>query len=237
MSKREDYQTKMEEQLALWGARFEALHTKAGKDVPPEIEKNFEVLSSAYKVALAQLVVLKETSGDGWDAVKEQMENAWHAIELVLNERAPAAAGGPTFTKEEIQSLSPEQQDAVLEALVVAVVADSEVGKDEIARFNAEIARIPWAQPKQAIMEKAQAAQARVMAQKTDADRAAFLKTIAARLPHGPIAEKTVGMMAMVMAADKELDVAEKNTLGIFALAFGITNERAAAIAASLRGA
>jgi hypothetical protein len=234
MSKREDYQTHIEEQLALWGARFEALKARAGKEASPEDKKQLEVWNAASQTALAKLAELKAATGDNWDVVKEQMEKEWHAIEAVLNPREPNT---PTFTKEEIQSLSSDQQDAILEALVVAVVADSVVGRDEIARFNSEIARIPWAQPKEAIMAKAQAAQARVIAQKTDAERIAFVKAIGARLPRGPVSEKTVGMMAMVMAADKELDTDEKTTLGAFALAMGITNERAVAIAASLRGA
>ncbi len=239
MSKREDYQTQMEENLALWSARFEALKTRAGKDASPDIKKQLEVWSASNDAALAKLAELKATTGDKWDVVKEEMEKSWHAIEVVLNEQR----GGPAsqaFSREELQALSTEQQDAVLEALVVAIAANTKTNRDEVALFNAEMGKIPWVQPREAIMEKA--TQARLVAMRSDADRAALLKGIAARLPRGPISEKTLGMMAMMMAADKMAtakiaDAYEKSTLGAFAAAFGIPPDRLSVIAASLRGA
>lgn len=227
MSKREDFQTFIEEQLALWSARRDALKAKIGDN--PELKSLHERWEALYQNAVTKLAELKTTTGDEWDKVRTVVAEAWEAIASVLD-------GGPrkaqTLTKEELASLSPDQQDAVLEALVVAVVADAQVGTDEVARFNKEIGSIPWAQPKEAIVEKAQAAQARVMAIKTDEERIALMKSIAARLPEAPIAEKTVGMMARVMTADKIASPTDKNVLAAFALAFGIPAERLATLTA-----
>jgi hypothetical protein len=234
MSKREEYQTRMEEQLALWSARFDALKANAGKEAKAEIAKQLERWHAAEETAAAKLAELKRTVGDKWDLVKVEVERAWHAIEAVLNEGVPSSR---LITQEEIQALTPEQQDAILEAMVIAVVAGGKIGQDEVARFHSEVERVPWVQPKEEIIKKAQAAQARVLALANDAERAAMLRGVAARLPPGPVAEKTFGMMALVMAADHEVSASEQNTLRAFALALGISKERLAAISASLNGA
>lgn len=226
MSKREDFAKFIEEQLALWSARRDALLAKIGDNA--ELKSLHERWEGMYQNAVAKLALLKETTGDEWDKVRAAVAEAWEAISGVLDGGARPAA--QTLTKEELASLSPDQQDAVLEALVVAVVADAHVGADEVARFNKEIDRIPWAQPKEAIVEKAQAAQAKVMALKTDEERIALLKSIAGRLSAAPVAEKTVGMMARVMTADGTASPTDKNVLAAFALAFGIPAERLAAI-------
>ena len=234
MSKRDEYQQWMEEELALWSARFEALRTKAGKDAKAEIAKQLEQWNEARQAATVKLAELKATVGDKWDLVKVELDKAWHAIAAVLDEGVPRARH---ITKEEMQVLTPEQQDGILEALVIAVVADGKVGTDEIARFNIEIGKVPWTQPKEEILKKAQAAQARVLALANLDERRAMLKGIAARLPPGPITEKTLAMMALVMSADKNVNDQEMGTLAAFAAAFGITKDRLQVIARSLRGA
>jgi len=234
MSKREDYQTQMQERLDLWDARYEAKAAKAGKEVSPETKKQLEQWNAASQAARAKLAELKSTTGDNWDKVKAELDKAWQSIKSVLDEGAPAAQ---TFSREEIQSLTSDQQDAILEALVVAVVANKKVGQDEVARLKDEVKKIPWGQPKEAIIEKAKAAQARVDALTGDADRVALLKSIAARLPPGPVAETTLAMMGRVMgAADRSVDEKEQNTLIAYAVAFGINPERFRVIADSIRG-
>lgn len=226
MSKREEFQTYIEEQLALWNARRDALRATAGDD--PAKRSLHERWEALYRTAVEKLALLKATSGDEWDKVRAAVAEAWAAISGVLDGKPRRAA----FTREDIGSLTPDQQDAVLEALVVAVVADANVGSDEVARFDKEIGSIPWAQPKEAIIARAQAAQARVMALETDAERLALLKSIAARLPAAPIAEKTVATMARVMAEGKIVNPTEKNVLAAFALAFGIGADRLEALTA-----
>jgi tellurite resistance protein TerB len=234
MSKREEYQHRMEEELDLWSARFDALRTKAGKEAKAEIAKQLERWGEAKEAATAKLAELKATVGDKWDLVKAELDKAWHGIQEVLDEGVPRVRH---LSKEEIEGLTPEQQDGILEALVMAAIADGKVGADEIARFDVEIGKVPWIQPKEEILKKAQAAQARILALANVDERTAMLKGIAARLPPGPVTEKTLGMMALVMAADGGLTEVEKGTLGAIAEAFGVTKERLHAITLSLRGA
>ena len=233
MSKREEYQGRMGEQLALWSARFEALKTHAGKDAKAEIAQQLERWHAAEETVAAKLVELKATAGDTWDRVKVELEKAWNGIESVLNEGV-AMALSRLITTEEIQSLTPEQQDAILEALVIAAVADGKVARDDVARFDSQLGTVPWVQSEEEILKKAQAARARIAALANDDEKLAMLKSIAARLPQGPIAEKTLGMMALIMTADGPVSDAEQLTLSAFALAFGITRERLAALAGAI---
>jgi uncharacterized tellurite resistance protein B-like protein len=236
MSKRDDYQHHMEEELALWSARFEALRTHAGKDADPALAAEFERWQAAEQVAAAKLATLKNTEGDAWDDVKQELEQAWHAIAGVLDQGTPRARPR-LLTEEEIRSLTPEQRDAILEAMVIAVVVDGKVGEGEVARFDREVASVPWVQPKEEILLKARAALARVAALANDDERRAMLESIGARLPAGPIAEKTLAMMALVMTADGAANAAEQNSLAAFAQAFGISPERLRVVAASVREA
>lgn len=86
MSKRAEFQTRMEEALALWSARFDALTTKALQETNAEITARLERWRPGLDSAAAKLVELKRTAGDKWDLVKVEMEKAWHAIQAVLDE-------------------------------------------------------------------------------------------------------------------------------------------------------
>jgi hypothetical protein len=231
MSKRDEYQSKIENDLALWSARFESMKAKAGTEGGAEAAAVLEGWHVAMEAAASKLEELKRATGDRWDAVKVEVETAWHAIELLLNDGEPRSR---IITKDEIASLTPEQQDGILEAMVIAVVSDGKVGDEETARFDRELARIPWAQSRDEIVKKALAARARVAALANDAEKQAMLASIAARLPP-TISEKTLGMMAMVMTADLSVDPQEQNTINAFASAFGVGQDRLAALAESLR--
>jgi hypothetical protein len=232
MSKREEFQARMEEALALWSARFDALKKSAGKEAKAEITEQLERWHAAKEIAAAKLAELKAAAGETWDVVRLELEGAWRAVESVLDDGQPRAR---LITREEIEAMTPEQRDAILEAMVVAIVVDGRVEKDEIARFNSEVDKVPWAQSKEEVVKKAQAAQARVAALANDDERQALLKNIAARLPPGPIAEKTLGMMALVMTAGTTVNAVVKDNLAAFAQAFGITTGRLAVITASIR--
>jgi len=235
MSKREEYQTQIAERLDLWDARLAALTTKAGKEASQEQRTRFDHWATASQVLRGQLAKLKATSGDSWDPLKEEIDKGWQEMERVLDQGNTAF---PTITSDEIKAMTSDQKDAILEALVVAVVANARVGQDEKHRLKEEVIRIPWDEPKEAIIEKAKAAEAKVSAMKGDEEHVVLLKSIAARLPSKAVAEKLIAMMGRVMgAADRSVDAKEQNTLIAYALAFGIDAERFKAIADSIRGA
>jgi hypothetical protein len=97
MSKRDEYQRRIGEELALWSARFEALRAYVGPRPRPGTARQLERWQAAEAVATSQLTRLKATQGDAWDAVKEDVEEAWRVIEAVRSEGVPAraAARGP----------------------------------------------------------------------------------------------------------------------------------------------
>ncbi len=130
------------------------------------------------------------------------------------------------LSPEDLQTLTPEQRDAILDALVVAVVSDANVAPAEIARFNAEVGAVPWGRSMDEVVRMAQAARARVMGLKNDGERLAMLKSISARLPSAEVKGKVFAMMARVMLADRAVNVTEKNVLKAFALAFGLSDEQ-----------
>jgi uncharacterized tellurite resistance protein B-like protein len=134
--------------------------------------------------------------------------------------------GSLTLTPADVESLTLEQQDAVLEALVVAVVADGSVGQPEVARFNAEVGAVPWGRSMDEVARMAQAAKARIFGLRSDAERLSMLKSISKKLHDSPVREKVLAMMARVSMADHAVNVSETNVLLAFGAAFGISRER-----------
>jgi hypothetical protein len=61
VSKRDEYQHHMEEELALWSARFDALKTLAGKDAKAEIAAQLERWNQARATAAVKLAELERT--------------------------------------------------------------------------------------------------------------------------------------------------------------------------------
>lgn len=86
MSKRDEYQKRMEEHLALWNARLETLTAKASEAVKTQFHKELEEWKTAGNAAVAKLTELRAASGDSWDVIKLEMEKVWHAIEVALGE-------------------------------------------------------------------------------------------------------------------------------------------------------
>jgi len=86
MSKRDEYQKRMEEHLALWNARLETLTAKASEAVKSQFHKELEEWKTAGNAAVAKLTELRAAGGDSWDVIKLEMEKVWNAIELALNE-------------------------------------------------------------------------------------------------------------------------------------------------------
>lgn len=85
MSKRDEYQKTMEEHLALWNARLEALTAKASTAAKTQFHKELEDWRAAGDLALAKLTQLRAATGDAWDVVKEEMEKIWQTIESLID--------------------------------------------------------------------------------------------------------------------------------------------------------
>jgi peptidoglycan hydrolase CwlO-like protein len=86
MSKRDDYQKTMEENLALWNARLAALVAKASTAAKTKYHTELEEWKAAGEVALGKLTQLRATTGDAWDVIKAEMEKVWQTIESLLDQ-------------------------------------------------------------------------------------------------------------------------------------------------------
>ncbi len=128
------------------------------------------------------------------------------------------------------------QKAAVLEALVAGVLADGKVTPAEIKRFDEVVMALPWGMDEAVLTAVVKGTQQRVIALKGAADVQDFVASLAARLTSPELRDKVVFTMATVMAADHEVNQLERNVIGLFVLAFGITSERSAAIKAAVTG-
>ena len=126
------------------------------------------------------------------------------------------------------------QRLAVLETMVVGLIADNKVTPAEIRRFDEIVLGLPWGVEREVLVAMITGAKDRLLAMKTQPEIHDYVSGLAVRLPSPTLREKIVFTMATLMFSDGEIDQSEKNVLGLFVLAFNITSERAAAIKAAL---
>jgi len=85
MSKREDFQKTMEENLALWHARVETIKTKLKTRAPTEKDAEGQKTLAEWEArsddATAKLEVLKNTHTDEWDKLKPELVKAWEELD------------------------------------------------------------------------------------------------------------------------------------------------------------
>jgi uncharacterized tellurite resistance protein B-like protein len=134
----------------------------------------------------------------------------------------------------DLASLDDAQRLAVLETMVLGLIADSQVTPAEIRRFDEIVLALPWGVEREVLAGMIQGARDRLVALRTPAQIQDYLITVAERLPGAELRDKVVFTMATLMLSDGVLDRIEKNILGIFSVAFGITSERVAAIQRAL---
>ncbi len=134
----------------------------------------------------------------------------------------------------DLATLNDAQRLAVLEALVVGVVADGKVTPDEVQRFDEIVLALPWGLDRAVLGAMVKGAHERIRGMRSPAQVQDYVASLANRLPGADLRDKVVYTMATLMWADGEVHPAEKGVLGLLVIAFGITSERAAAIKAAL---
>ncbi len=127
------------------------------------------------------------------------------------------------------------QRVAVLETMVVGLIADDKVTPAEVRRFDEIVLGLPWGVERDVLGAMISGARDRLLALKTPAAIQDYVMKLATRLPSPALREKVVFTMATLMFSDGELVQTEKNVLGLFVVAFGITSDRAAVIKEALR--
>ncbi|MGE0404063.1 MAG: TerB family tellurite resistance protein, partial [Kofleriaceae bacterium] len=135
----------------------------------------------------------------------------------------------------DVLAMDDGQKVAVLETLVAGVLADGKVTPDEVRRFDEIVMALPWGMDEPVLSALVKGTQQRVIALKSPADIQDFVASLASRVTSAELRDKLVFTMATVMAADNEVNQLERNVLGLFVLAFGITSERSAAIKAAVQ--
>ena len=136
----------------------------------------------------------------------------------------------------DITAMDDSQKVAVLEALVTGVLCDGQVSAPEVAKFDEIVLALPWGMEQPVLQAVIKGTQQRVAGLKGPGPVMDFIAGLAARLTTPELRDKVLYTMASVMYADKNVNQLEKNTIGAFMLAFGVTTDRLAAIKAAVTG-
>jgi ElaB/YqjD/DUF883 family membrane-anchored ribosome-binding protein len=91
MSKRIEYEKKLQAQLDEFGAEIARLKARADKteaDAEPWHHKQVEVLQEKHKLANKKLGELRESSDDAWEDLKEGISSAWDSVSVALKSAA-----------------------------------------------------------------------------------------------------------------------------------------------------
>jgi len=141
------------------------------------------------------------------------------------------------MTAKDLVDLSEDQQVAIMESLVLAIVADHKTNPAETTRFDAELSAIPWKLEPPKVIEHILEIRDRVLAMKDTQEPIALIRRIAERLPDPSVREKVFRAMGSIMSADGTPNLDEKNMLITYARAFGLDGHQIEAIKADLAAA
>ncbi len=83
MVARDDYERTMDERLALWEERREAMRALGVAQIKTEYLQQLEEWRAGSKTALANMAALKAAAGSSWAEIKLELEKARSAIESV----------------------------------------------------------------------------------------------------------------------------------------------------------
>lgn len=131
-------------------------------------------------------------------------------------------------------ALDDPERLAILEALVVGVIADGQINAAETRQFDELVLGLPWGFDREVLRVMIQGAQARVAHLRTPVEIHDYLISLAKRIPSEAVREKVVFTMVTLMQADGEFSRVEKTAVGAFCMAFGIPSERIVAITEAL---
>ena len=130
-----------------------------------------------------------------------------------------------TLNVSDLSSLSAEQKNAILQALFLALGIDREVNPEELARFEHEVASIPWGLEHSLLQQMVQAARVRRKLVSGSDETLAWIREIASRLPTPAEKEKTLAAMSRIAMA-QGINRAERGLLNTFASVLELPAER-----------
>ena len=138
------------------------------------------------------------------------------------------------LTAQDVAGLDSNQKDAVIAALVTAVIADGPPGADEMKTFDVALRTLPWGYSVEELSTKTRSVQARIAAGDRES-KLAFLAEVAASITAPELREKVVLSMLAVVSADHDVTHGEKASVSAFIRVFGFTDAQIAAIRQKLR--
>ncbi|MCE9575362.1 MAG: hypothetical protein K8W52_19580 [Deltaproteobacteria bacterium] len=142
---------------------------------------------------------------------------------------------GYEIKKQDLDGLSADQQVAIMESLVLAVVADHKTTPAETKQFEAEVNAVPWNLEPAKVMEQLLAVRTRIIAMKTPEEAASLINQVAERLPDPVLREKLFYAMGSIMASDLQMTLEEKNVLSVYVKAFGLTVDQVESIKTDIK--
>ncbi len=142
---------------------------------------------------------------------------------------------GYKIEKKDLEGLSDDQQVAIMESLVLAVVADHKATPAETGQFDVQVNAVPWAMEPPKVIEHFKEVRTRILGHKTPAEAVSLVNQIAERLPDPILREKLFHAMGSIMAADNQMAMDEKNVLAVYMKAFGITVDQLEAIKTDIK--
>lgn len=139
-----------------------------------------------------------------------------------------------TFTRDDVRQLSDDQKDAIMESLLVAVLADGVTPRTETNQFDAEVDAITWGLTPAELVARMKAAKARVAAAYSRDHIIDLVEWAGERLAATAIREKVFRAMGSIMFADDRVPWDEALVLATYADAFDISRDRFDAIRAAI---
>ncbi len=130
---------------------------------------------------------------------------------------------------EDMRGLTDDQKVAIMEALVLGILADGRVAQPEIEKFENEAARIPWGMSDEQVKSKMTAARDRLVGlvrAREEAPIVASIQSIAKRVTTPALRDKVFRTMTAVMGAGDGLTLGEKNLMIVVANAFEMSPDR-----------
>jgi hypothetical protein len=88
LADRKAYETKLDAQLAQWGADLDVLKAQARRaevDAMITYDKALDALQRKHDEAGARLAQLKAASDETWEAVKAGTEKSWHELKAMFH--------------------------------------------------------------------------------------------------------------------------------------------------------
>lgn len=91
MNEKELYRQKKQAQLDEWKAEVDKLKAKAAKagaDAKLQLNKQIEALEDRLEQGKTRLAELADTSGEAWEAARDDVESAWKSMKAAFSEAA-----------------------------------------------------------------------------------------------------------------------------------------------------